>query len=576
MVLFKLSAIRRWVPDSEMNDMFHFPKQVDLAPCSHVVLSSHGRFLAPLERPTLLVLNEGSLQQVTRIAATLLDRYRVLFETFEPEAADCLGFAKKTAGEPVLLHLTVKDDYGYAKALFHREPSGHNYELLRAVGVEYLNGQATEAGFAACFRNRLSGHLHAASLAGFSRTSNCNRFFFNHGEIDATVESGLLQAARSRVEWAKTRSLDAARKLAGEASRDMLAMSCQPPPPQRCFWYGDLVPLGFLLNALRRNSANCLEDDSAALREKLLAARRGHLWGFHTNKLVTATDSALVLQGLQDGQGIEALERFSNGHGAYYPQLWSQTKEPDRMRISPAKAHWCQPDFATTCLVRGLRAQAGLVTLTPIAYLTEHFETRSGLFFANPYLMDWALASALYADADAQRLTRRLLEEILASMNKDYSFGVYDMAFSTSMAILALAALGCRGRLLRLAQLSLLEMMDPVHGTWPACTPFYSSKQVPLQIRGEPEGTGTVHPSAQLVDVDGVLHELWLYVDTHRIISTAVAVMALHEDCDARHKDEPPGGGIEKHPRYRCTSHAEYIAEFALPCYPGGRGRSPV
>lgn len=569
MVLFKLSTIRRWIPDSQMNQMFHL-QQVDFAPYSHVILSSQGRFLAPLEQPALLLLNKDSFQEVSRFEVTLLDRYRRLFETFEPEAADCLGFARKTAGEPVLLHLTAKDDYGYARALFRREPSGHNYELLRAVGVEYLDGQPSETGFVALFRNRLSAHLHAASLADFSRTSNCNRFFFNHGEIDATVESGLLQAAQSRIGWAKKRGLEAARELAREATKNMLAMTCQPPLPQNCFSYGDLVPLGFLLNALRRHSANDIENDSAAVREKLLAARRDQLWGFHTNKLATATDSALVLQGLQDERAIEGLERFSDGHGAYYPQLWSHTKEPGRMTISPAKTHWCQPDFATTCLVRGLRAQAGLIAVTPIEYLAEHFDTRSGLFFANPYLMDWSLGSAI--SADAPLLTQRLLDEILASMNKDYSFGVYDVAFSTSLAILALAALGCRGRLLRLAQLRLLDMMDPVDGTWPACTPFYSTKRVPNPIRGNPEGTATADSSGQLIDINGVLHELWLYFDNHRIIATAVAVMALHEDCDPQHRDEPLRDRPEKHPRYRCTSHAEYVAEFALRSYVGERG----
>jgi hypothetical protein len=570
-VLFRLSTIRRWVPDPQMGEMFHLPKHVDLKPCSHIVLSSQGRFLAPLKQSTLLLLNESSLREVSRLEATLLDRHRSLFESFEPDAADCLGFAQKTAAGPVLLHLTVKDGDGYAKVLFHREPSGHNYELLRAVGIEYLTGEPTDAGFVALFRNRLFAHLHAASLAGFSRTANCNRFFFNHGEIDANIESGLLQAAHCRVESAKGRGLQAGRELAREASRKTLAMTCQPPPPRNCFSYGDLVPLGFLLNALRRNSPTGIEDVCVGLREKLLGARQGLLWGFHTNKLVTATDSVLVLQGLQDGQGIEALERFSDGHGAYYPQLWSQTKETDRMVISQAKAHWCQPDFATTCLVRGLRAQAGFVTLTPIEYLAEHFETRSGLFFANPYLMDWALACALSADADAQQLRCRLLEEILASMNKDYSFGAYDVALSTGLAILALAALGRRGRLLRMVQLRLLEMMDSVHGTWPVCTPFYSTKRVSLQHRGgNPEATDTMDTSAQIVDVNGTLHELWLYLDTHRIISTAVAVMALSEDCDAQHRYETFGDGREKHERYRCTNHAEYVAEFALRSYVGG------
>ncbi|HEX8893751.1 MAG TPA: hypothetical protein VF783_10530, partial [Terriglobales bacterium] len=334
------------------------------------------------------------------------------------------------------------------------------------------------------------------------------------------------------------------------------------------FGYGDLVPLGFLLKALNQSSKDTLARPTAQVREILRAGRQGALWPFHSRRLVTATDSVLILQALLDREGVEALERFSDGQGQYYPQLWSQTKQPDRMMISEANAHWCQPDFATTCLVRSLRAEVGLPRLTPLRSLEDHFETRSGLYFANPYLTDWALAGAIRNDTGAAELKDRLRREILAGMNDDYSFGAYDLALSTSFAILALAALGCRGRLLRLAQLQLLDMMDPAVGMWPECSPFFSTFLTPRHPKSNTstsaDGFGRL---SQVLNVGGSRYELSLYIDTHRMISTAVAVLALGERCDPSMRDIELRNALAPHPRYTCRSHAQYIADFALPPY---------
>jgi hypothetical protein len=572
MVLFKLSTIRQWAEDFQMKEMFRLAGHVDLQTMSHVVLSSQGRFLAPSEQSNVFVLKEGQLQTVSKPEVSLFHRHRLLFEEVEANRADCLGFAVTNAAIPVLLHLVVEDGEGHARAFFRCQPCEDNYELLEAVGIRYLGGHATDLGFVASFRNRISTHLEAASLAGYSRPGNCNQFFINHGVIDSKIESGLLSAAEARVFSARAKGLEAGRELARRAATAELAMTCQPPPPRNSYAYGDLVPLGFLLAALDGNAANGLEDAGAPLRDKLAKARQGMLWAFHTDRLVTATDSALVLQGLPDCQAIEALEQFSDGNGAYFPQLWAQNKAPGRMAIRAANAHWCQPDFATTCLIRGLRARAGLPTVTPLEYLAGRFHTRAGLFFANPYLVDWALACALSADEDASQLKDRLRGEMLAGMNADYSFGAYDVALSTSFAILALAALGCRGRLLRMAQLRLVGMMDPIAGTWPEGAPFYSTKKLPGQPRnGNPAVADHAHTPDRVIAVNDTWHELTLYRDAHFIISTAVAVMALGQACDAMRRDIDLRGQDVTHARYRCTSYQEYVAGHALRPYIGSR-----
>jgi hypothetical protein len=568
MVFFKLSAIRPWAQDAQMKAMFFLPEQLDLAPFTHIALSSQGRYLAPENGPNLYLVNNGQAQATKHDGPSLFHQYHQLLEALPAEEPDCLGLGKKPDLPPVILHITIKDGDGHARAIFHRKPSGADFELLKAVGVEYQGGYSAGSDFVASFRNRLPVHLHSGSLAGYSRTGNCNLFFLNHGEIDRNLAAGLIQASDIRTAWGRETGLAALGRLGSLARQACLAMTCQPPPPQNRFGYGDLVPLGFLLKALNQSSKDTLAEPTAQVREILLAGRQHELWSFHSGRLVTATDSALILQALPDREGVEALERFSDGEGHYYPQLWSQTKQPDRMVISDCNAHWCQPDFATTCLVRGLRAEVGLPQLTPLRYLENRFETRSGLYFANPYLTDWALANAIRNDTDAAELKERLMREILGGMNGDHSFGAYDLALSTSFAILALAALGCRGRLLRLAQLQLLSMMDQTVGTWPECIPFYSTFLTPehAENRASSAGDGFELPS-QILNFGQSRHELSLYIDAHRMIATAVAVLALGERCDPDVRDLGLRDAAGLHPRYTCQSHAQYIRDFALSPY---------
>ena len=336
-------------------------------------------------------------------------------------------------------------------------------------------------------------------------------------------------------------------------------MTCIPPPPQLHFPYGDLVPLGFLLSALEICEESTCAEPRASLRQYVHERKQDSLWSFHTRRLVTATDSALVLQGLFDPIAMEELERFADGCGGYYPQLWSVTKQPGRMTIDDGNRHWCQSDFATTCLVRGLRADAGFGCVTPLENLEANFDTRSGLYFANPFLVDWALAKAIASDPCAAPLRARLTSEILAAMNLDYSFGTYDLALSSSLAILALAAVGYRGQLLRLAQLRLLEFVQSSIDLWPISTPFYSTFLV------QEAAKRVSH--MQMLEVNGNWYDLSFYLDTYRIISVSLAALALGQSCNAVDQSLEVEDAGEAHPRYCCTNPAEYIRKFALVPY---------
>jgi len=284
----------------------------------------------------------------------------------------------------------------------------------------------------------------------------------------------------------------------------------------------------------------------------------------------------LVLQGFNHPEAVEALESFADGQGGYYPQLWSSEPQPGKMLFDESSRHWCQSDYATTCLVRALRQDAGLETKTPIDYLAAGFEHRSGLYFANPYLVDWVLARAIRQDESAAPWRQKLLAEVLASMNEDYSFGTYDVPMSTALAILTMATLGFRGRTMGVAQLRLLEFMDS-HSLLPPATPFYSSLRLDPDIPSHilfglllTQSLGNTSPSRQkqIRQVQGHYHSISLYIDTHQMITTALAVLALSEKCSPTQRDmDWVTSKPEIHRRYQCHSHCDYIANFALPPY---------
>lgn len=373
-----------------------------------------------------------------------------------------------------------------------------------------------------------------------------------------------------RTTLARDRGREAVAALAEEAGRQPMPLTCQPPPPGKPFDYGDLVPLGFLLRALAADGASPIREGLEAL---LRSKRQGLLWAYHSDTLVTCTDSALVLQGFRDRAGVDALEAFADDRGGYLPQLCSEKPQNGRMTISPHNKHWCQPDFATTCLVGALRAEAGLPPKTGVEYLAGRYACRSGLYFANPYMTDWALAWALQSATAATELRERLAAEILASANEDGSFGTYDVATSTALAILALNALGAGGgSSVERARLRLADMMMP-DGRWPPGVPFYSAVKFPRErfsggvlvrlMLGERRG--------QYVWLEGDVYAVSFYVDRHGMISTALAVLALTQpgaaaasDADSleRHADG-------RHPRYGCADRMAYVAGYALPPYVG-------
>jgi hypothetical protein len=562
-VVFRADSLFRQISTQQLGAMLGFPAGTEIQECVAVALTSLGKALAfdapePLLTPWIWPSHEPRGEPGETVAGRLARRLALLAGM---ENADCIAFGQLPGSSPVVMALTI-DGAGVAtaEALFDQRPPQRGYDLLPAVGVHPHGGEWRHGYWCARFSNRLGDHLLSAELAGFSRTANCNLFFLHHGRVDDRLEAGLLAAAAARIQHGLRTAAASAVDLVLTARRAQLAMTCVPPAPRSAYPCGDVVPLGLLAYALGSipNSAPAVKAASALADRFLDTHRVGNLWPFHHGGLPTATDSALVLLGQKITQKIEALEEFSDGGGGYLPQLSSDQGDALHMRREHATQHWRQPDFVTTCLVRGLRRSAGLVPSTPLAWLAERFERRAGLFFANPYLVDWALALAIAGDADAAHLRNALSVEILSSRNPDGSFGRFDSALSTAAAIVALAALGHRSRAICVAQLQLLRWLE-AQGHGSATTPFFSSRSLPI------DATHGVLRGRGILAVGKRWHALSLYEDTHRMVLDAFVILALQAPCDPA--EDPSDPVPVPHPRYLAASPSVYIEGFALPPY---------
>jgi len=576
MVLFNLEKVRPIAGDELARAMFYLPENLDLNPFSHVVLTSAGRLVATFSENSLVDPYSGNICEKPLQGKTLSHQFADRLSLFAIDEADCIGLGEIAGFSPVLLHLVLHEHEGHATAIFDYDvdhpPDHRHYELLRAVGVRFVEGKFQDGYYLAQFRNRLPIHIHAGILSHFERTGNCNLFFLQHGKIDPPLEQGLLEAGSRRLTWGKNQAIAWLQKLTEEALQSSLSMTCVPPAPEPPFAYGDLVPLGFVLRSLRDTQTTAAY---AQLSEHIISQQQEFLWAFHQQRLITATDSALVMQGLTGdlSETFAALENFSDGQG-YYPQLWAESSQPNRMIKDPSCVHWCQTDFATTAMIRALQLSNGIEPKTPITYLTDRMAERSGLYFANPYLVDYYLALALQEDTPTSQLARQqLLEEVLSSRNKDLSFGYFDIPVSTALAILTIAALGSRGRIMRASQLRLLDFLEAA-GSFPASIPFYSSlrldadeqsnlkfKMMQLNLFADPR------KRSQVQQIGEEYHSISLYVDNHQMISTALAVSALNTPCHAEVYDIDELPPVNAHPRYRCRDQISYIAKFALRPY---------
>jgi hypothetical protein len=363
--------------------------------------------------------------------------------------------------------------------------------------------------------------------------------------------------------------------FADAAAGGALALTCVPPLGFEKFPFGDLAPLGLLLHALRY-SGRC-DDELAApsrracaqIEDVLQRGRQAGLWSYHSGGQITAIDSALVLLGVEDELAVARLEEFRDPHGGYVPQLWTTSSEPGKMPLHEEVRHWCQPDRTIACLVRFLRRRHNLPQTVSLAEIADKFDERSGLFIANPWLVDWFYALSLAEDANAGALQDRLAGEILAGASEDGTFGCYDPVGSTAAAVLALTALRVPHSAYSRA-FSFLEssMLSPA--PLPAMCPFYSTRAEAWDHVSfwELLDQYAEDKRKQLIRIHDRPYTITLYDDLTGCLTASLVALALLAVAGAP-ADGPAASPTkaDAHARYRAATPSDYIQRFAMPPY---------
>jgi hypothetical protein len=244
------------------------------------------------------------------------------------------------------------------------------------------------------------------------------------------------------------------------------------------------------------------------------------------------------------------------------PQLHTKLVEPGKMTVRDSLLHWCQPDFSIACLIRALRRRHGLPEVTPLGLLEAGFETRSGLYLANPYFTDWLLAMAIQDDPNAASLADRLRNEISCGASADGLFGKFDTLLSTALAILALQSLSTGS--IEIHVQALVQLVNTGSGL--PSTPFYSTEKIPWS-NSDPWTLIyliTTGGARQLIRSRGQEHTITFYRDTHGLVVYSLVLLALLGKAGTQEAAADPHS---PHSRYCCDGPEHYIAGFALPPY---------
>jgi hypothetical protein len=127
------------------------------------------------------------------------------------------------------------------------------------------------------------------------------------------------------------------------------------------------------------------------------------------------------------------------------------------------------------------------------------------------------------------------------------------------------------------AQLRLLDFMHHNQtGLFPTAIPFYSSLRMDhdtsmpdllaLSMMSSVVSKTTGETQRQVRKAGNQYHGISLYWDTYRLITTAVASLALAQTTVAT-SELSFDTSQQPHARYQCHNHCDYIARFALQPY---------
>jgi len=558
MVMFRINGVQRFADNHTINEMYFLNKNTIIDNYEFIVLTSQGRFLYCNINQEFI--HGETLQKHSFPQGGLYDVYTEEISNFKIDKADSFATGYYPKYGKVVLYIKFEENIAKAQSVFNNAPDLWFYEYLQAVGVKYVSGNKLKNGkFLAKYENTLSKHIASGILANFSRTDNCNLFFFLHGNINQELAIGIINAGKKRLEFEQKKVHEILEDLAKESISKRLQMNVIQPFTNETFNMGDVVPKGFLFGALDNIMPN--HTLTSELKKSLYSDQLRGLWTFEKNDLETSVDSALVLQFLYDKKATALLSKFlDEKSGGFLPQTDALTPKEGDMQYVPEKDHWCQPDIATSALIAFIYSNHDLpISENLKQFIIQNFENRSDLYFANPFFVDWIYARALKSIKSADILVSKLKEEILCSINDDFSTGNFDKVFSTACSILALKELGVEDNYLMPLKLYVLNHYQDINELNPI--PFYSS--LILQ-------NNDYDPKGNLVNVAQKKLSVYFYQDQYSIIYYSVVAMALNirsHEIQLNHIGLKDYARSKTPERYGCKNQLEYIEKFGLPIY---------
>jgi hypothetical protein len=558
MVMFRISAIQRFADNTTIKKMYFLNENTEIEQYDFVVLTSEGRFLYNNQNTSFT--NGESLHPVKFNTHGLSDVYKDEIGSLNIDLADSFATGYYPEYGKVILYITFDKTVAIAQSVFNKAPNTDYYEFLQAVGVKFIKGEYLANGkYLAHYENTLSKHIASGILANFSRTDNCNLFFFLHGNINDELAKGIIHAGWKRLEYEQKHLQSKLELLANKCMQENLKMQVIQPFTEDTFDMGDVVPKGILYGALAMILPN--ERVTLNLHDSLYKDKLRGLWTFEKNDLETSVDTALILQFMYDNEATQLLQKFQDPKsGGFLPQTDAEVPKEGDMKYVPEKDHWCQANIASSALIAYIYHKHQINIDTQLEhFILSNFDNRSDLYFANPYFVDWLYAKSLTALSNTNSLKDRLKNEILSSINFDFSLGAFDKVFSTACGILALKELGASDNQLLALQLFVLNNYQTPGEQQPI--PFYSSL---LLHETHSVKTGNI------VSIKDKNLSVYLYKDQHSVIYTAIVGLSLSIDtknASNQNKGIKDYVSANSPSRYVCKNHLEYIAQFALPPY---------
>jgi hypothetical protein len=555
-VAFHLPTLRSVATDDQVRGMYFLQADVDLDAIEAIAMAPGG---------AAMLLRDGAvhLPPACPVAhadhPSLLDVHAPELNQLGDRGALCIGIGQIQNLPPVALALDFEDGFARGAAIFSRAPSGDGLDLLAAIGARIVKTEPLDDGRVLVHvENRLEAHLDAARLSGYRRTGNCNAFFLTQGTATGPIEDGLIEASRVRIAAGRDRLAAAVLERTAAALEEGLSLQMRAPGQDSTVPYGDLVPLGFLGAALQRiGESDGLHAPAArSMHERVLAHLEAHrtsgCWGYSTGCIPTSTDTALVaMSGVVPD--FEVLDQLRGPTGGFIPQHTSSTGGDNSMKQTAAMAHWEEEDVPTTALLESLRIDVGLELVVDAKWCLARFQRWGGLYFTPPMFGLWSMANLARrlgpwepldddaADADASEATARrergelrglIIRMLHAQFTADGGFGEFDPVLNNSLAVLACSELDVLDRAAVIGQLKLLDAWEHPRNVE---TPFHSTLALPRPDTFEAMMAQQHLPASGLLH--DFVHQVSTYEDPHRLITSALACLALHVDADPQCMD---------------------------------------